>query len=69
MSKVVCLRQIGALDAVRQALGVEIDDSSKDKFIDSLSSEKILALYSQWELGGAGWAVKFIEIYKGLEKC
>ena len=67
MSKIAVLKQTGALEAVRQALGVDEDDTSKDDLIEILSSSRILELYSQWELGDAGWAVEFIEIYKGLE--
>jgi hypothetical protein len=51
--------------AVRQRLGLDADDTSRDAEIESTAPMKLLRDVCGWHIGDPAWADSFIEWAKG----
>jgi hypothetical protein len=54
------------LQSIRQALGLEANDYSRDSEIESMSPDRQFELYCQWEGLLGGWHIKLREVVLDL---
>lgn len=55
------------LGDIRQRLGaVDENDPSRDKRINEMTAEELVAAKCGWEIGDESWAETYIEIYRRL---
>lgn len=58
------IEELGYVEEMRQRLGLDENDSCKDKYIESISPLERVRLIAGWYLGGGGWADTFVEYFK-----
>lgn len=56
------------LDAVRECLGDDGDDTRFDNRISKMSPKELMAKWSGWHLGDESWALNIIYMYEQLKK-
>lgn len=67
--KIDKLARIGILGDVRQRCGAKTpDDKSRDRLIEEMSAEEVVATWTGWILGDESWGRKIIGMYKELSK-
>ena len=67
MKNIHKLDELCILGIVRQRLGVERGDNSKDSEIDKMSSDEIIKEWSTWHLGCSSWWVTMKGMFDKLE--
>ena len=69
MTNVEKLKNRGnALEAIRQRLGIDKNDTSLDDQINNMSPKEIASEWSAWYLGDGEWGKTIIEIYEHLKE-
>lgn len=51
---------------IRQALGLEVDDDSRDAEIDSMTPDRQFELYCQWNGILGGWSTQLMTVVQEL---